>query len=72
MPTTIRDAQNSIMKGSAKYANWKKNFYKNWTQPEMELEIAKFWKGVPAVVKEWYKKNKPEIYKDMNKKYGGE
>lgn len=71
MPNTIRDAQDAIMKGGARYNNWREEFEKNWTQPDMELEIAKFWKAMPAIVKEWYKVNQPKIYKDMNRKYGG-
>lgn len=71
MPTTIRDAQNAIMSGRAKYQRWREDFKKNWNQPKMDLEIARFWKAQPAVVKNWYKENKPEIYKDMNEKYGG-
>lgn len=71
MGNTIRNAQNAIMNGSSRYRKWREEFEKDWVQPEMELEIAKLWHDLPPAMKLWYKDNKPEVFKEMDRKYGG-
>jgi len=67
----IGNANDSIMKGQARFARWGKKFKAAWYAPRIEATKMGIWNSMPAEIKENLKAQKPKLYKSMNEKYGG-
>lgn len=67
----IRDAESAVMTGQANFRNWYNSFKLQFQQPKMDLEIARWWNGLPAAVKASLKKADPENYEKVESIFGG-
>ena len=67
----ISNANDAIMKGQTRFARFSREFRVKWDEPTVEVLKKGIWDSLPAEVKENLKAQKPELYKSMNKKYGG-
>jgi hypothetical protein len=68
----IGNANDSIMKGQTRFARFKRQFKVSWNEPLIEATKAGIWNSMPAEIKENLKVQNPELYKTMNKRYGGD
>ena len=66
----IADIQDAKLMGKAKYAMWKKEFTKQWQEPNIELMKAEFWNQLSPMVKEQLRQIVPEAVANMEKRYG--
>ena len=72
MATTIRDAQEAVMEGRAKWQQFKDEFQKKWVEPDEDLAMARIWKQLPAAIRDAVREINPKNYNEMQRKYGGE
>lgn len=67
----IRDAESAIMSGQASFRNWHNEFKVRFNQPKLDLEIARWWNGLPSPVKASLKQADPKNYEKVESIFGG-
>jgi len=67
----ISNANDSILKGQTRFAQFSRQFTKTWRAPQIEATKQGIWSSMPAEIKESLKAQKPKLYKTMNERYGG-
>lgn len=67
MPLNITNAESAVIAGKAKFESWRAKFEDQWNQPLKEMGILLMYDRMTPAMREWYKKNTPEAYADLEK-----
>jgi hypothetical protein len=66
-----RTLDNAILAGQARNHDLMKKAALKWNEPIMFEAAGMVWQSLTPIQKEWYKANKPEIYRRMEARYKG-